>query len=232
MEINLDNRLKTIVDLLGNQNVVVDVGCDHGLIPNYMIENSLANHVFALDISKDSLMKNIDFTKERNNINNITSLLGDGLKPMKGKRFDSVIIAGMGGELISKILKDSLDLLDEVDLVLQPMTARIILRKELEGMGFEILEERICKENGIYYEIIKARKGKPRSHRFKYEFGENLVDSKDPLLLEFIEFQKNKFLNIRNNLLNNINENTKSRINELNEKIEFYERTIYEIKSK
>ena len=59
-DIKLDNRLSAVVELLGTSKVVVDVGCDHGYVPNYLIENKKSKLIYATDISKESLRKTIE----------------------------------------------------------------------------------------------------------------------------------------------------------------------------
>lgn len=190
----LDNRLGEIVKLLGKVDIVVDVGCDHGYVANYLVDNNLSKIVYATDISKDSLDKNIEFSKKRGNEDKVISLLGDGLNPVKEKNFGGVIIAGMGGELIIKILKDSRELIKNKTLILQPMTAARELREYLSNNGYKIEKESIVKDKDKFYEIIKASNGKQLNLRDSYYFGENLIKECDETLIEYIEslLKKNK----------------------------------------
>lgn len=186
--IKLDGRLKAIVELISDEKTIVDVGCDHGLIPNYLIENNLAKKIYASDISKDSLQKNIELTQKFNNQDKIISVLGDGLKPFYDTDFDAVIIAGMGGELISKIIKDSFETIKNRTLILQPMTAVVELREYLAENGFKIIEEKIVKVSKKYYEIFKVKRGfDENSKKYNCLYGYNLIEEKNPLLIEFIE---------------------------------------------
>ena len=53
----LTPRMKAIASLLGSNDTVADIGCDHGKLSAYLIKNGLANKVFATDISLLSLEK-------------------------------------------------------------------------------------------------------------------------------------------------------------------------------
>lgn len=192
--IKLDDRLQEIVKLLGKNKVVIDVGCDHGYVANYLIEENLADLVYATDISKPSLEKNIEFAKLRGNQNKVISVLGDGLIPIGDKNFDAVIMAGMGGDLIIKIIENSYDILKDKILILQPMTGRVELRKFLCANGFQIEKEGITKDKNKFYEIIRAVPGEMKESKCHHYFGNNLVEECDKTLLEYIELllEKNK----------------------------------------
>lgn len=192
--IELDDRLNEIVKILGENEIVVDVGCDHGYVANYLIEENFAKLVYATDISKPSLEKNIEFSKYRGNEYKVISLLGNGLFPVKNKDFNAVIMAGMGGELIMKIIDDSLDFIQDKTLVLQPMTARVELRKYLGKKGFQIKKESIVKDGNKFYEIIKAVPGEEIQSTSFYYFGNNLVEECNEVLIEYVKhlLEKNK----------------------------------------
>ncbi|MDO5028504.1 MAG: class I SAM-dependent methyltransferase [Bacillota bacterium] len=187
-DIILDQRLQAVVDLLGHGHTVVDVGCDHGYVANYLVENDLAEKVYASDVSEPSLRKNQRFAYLRGNEDRVISVLGDGLRPLKGKDFDTVIIAGMGGDLIIKILQDSFDQIKDKTLILQPMTQRSGLRKYLVANGFKIQRETIVRDKNKFYEIFKAVPGEDLGSSCDYAFGQNLIEEKDPVLKEYLLF--------------------------------------------
>lgn len=186
-KIILDQRLSAIVDLVGRADTVVDVGCDHGYVANYLVEEKLAEKVYATDISEPSLRKNERFAYMRGNDQRVISFLGDGLVPLKGKDYDLVIIAGMGGDLIIKILEEAFDQIKDKTLVLQPMTQRDSLRKYLVAKGFKIQKELIVRDKNKFYEIMKFIPGKDPGSTCDYLFGQNLLDEKNPVLKEYLE---------------------------------------------
>lgn len=186
-KIILDQRLSAIVDLVGRADTVVDVGCDHGYVANYLVEEKLAKKVYATDISKPSLRKNERFAYMRGNDQRVISLLGDGLVPLKDKDYDLVIIAGMGGDLIIKIIEEAFDQVKNKTLVLQPMTQRDSLRKYLVAKGFKIQEEKIVRDKNKFYEIMKFIPGSDQGSTCDYLFGQNLLEEKDPVLKEYLE---------------------------------------------
>lgn len=183
----LDERLSAIVDLVGRADTVVDVGCDHGYVANYLVEENLAQKVYATDISEPSLRKNERFAFSRGNDQRVISLLGDGLVPLRDKDFDLVIIAGMGGDLIIKILQKSFDLVKGKTLILQPMTQRDSVRKYLVENGFKIQKEAIVRDKNKFYEIMKFLPGQDQGSSCDYLFAKNLLEEKDLVLKEYLQ---------------------------------------------
>ena len=222
-EIKLDNRLSAVVELLGTSKVIVDVGCDHGYVPNYLIENKKSKLIYATDISKESLRKTIEYSLERNNYDKIISIMGDGLSPIEGLHFDSVIIAGMGGDLIIEIIQRALEKLTDKVLILQPMTVVPKVREFLYENNFLIEAEKVVYESGKYYEIIRTIKVegevvKPE----RLDFSKVLIDSCDPSLLEYIERLCVEVEVIISDLERHSTEKSKIRRDELVKEMEVY----------
>ena len=51
----LSKRLQAVVNLVSPGNVVADIGCDHGYVSIYLIEQKIAPHVIAMDVNKGPL---------------------------------------------------------------------------------------------------------------------------------------------------------------------------------
>ena len=104
---------------------------------------------------------------------------------------DEVIIAGMGGILISELLEAKKNVAHSLDkLILQPMQAQDELRKYLLNNGYEILDEVLVKEDFRIYEIIVAKYTAANTNvedEIYYEIGKKLIENKDPLLNELID---------------------------------------------
>ncbi len=187
----LSNRLQKIADFVPENSIVGDIGCDHGYIPIYLIENNISKKVIAVDISENSLEKTIEFVKTNNYEKDIDIRLGDGLDKILPFEIDTVVIGGMGGLLIRDILdKDRKKTNTITHFILQPNIAVNELRKYLYENNFEIIDEALVKEENKFYEIIYAKKGKAYIEKeIYYEIGQKLIENQDSLLNEFIEFK-------------------------------------------
>jgi tRNA (adenine22-N1)-methyltransferase len=186
---NLSPRLKKIVDLVPKNSIVADIGTDHGYVPKHLVDEGISKLVIATDISKGSLQKTIDYIREENLQEDIHTRLGDGLDPILPFEVDTVIIAGMGGILISEILASSMFKAKSINtLILQPMVGSEELRRFLHASGFLILDEELVKEGDKYYEIIVAKVGLQKfENEIDYEISPVLLEKNNPLTKELIE---------------------------------------------
>ncbi len=152
----LSLRLKTIASLVPIGARVCDVGTDHARLPIYLKQTGIAKSVIATDLNE----KPLEFAKkniEKSGIDGITLRLCNGLAAVKNGEADTVIIAGIGGEVISLILGNCNWIKNSsITLILQPTTSPEVLRKLLISKGFNILTETPLYENGKIYSIMTA----------------------------------------------------------------------------
>ncbi|MBO5452623.1 MAG: SAM-dependent methyltransferase [Clostridia bacterium] len=155
----LTPRLKAIADAVCYRTVS-DVGTDHGKIPVYLALNNKADKVIASDINKGPVgacQKNVNYYKAGNIVE---CRLGSGLSVLNIGEAESIIIAGMGGELISNILNAHKNIAYSAkEIILQPMNGIDKLRKYLYENSFLITDEILVREDRRIYTIIKVCKG-------------------------------------------------------------------------
>ncbi|MBQ6944766.1 MAG: Nif3-like dinuclear metal center hexameric protein [Ruminococcus sp.] len=152
----LDNRLKMCADMISGKGIVCDVGTDHALLAAYLITNGKCEKVIASDINEGPL-ESAGKTVEKYGISGKVDLvLSDGLKNINGEGVSDIVIAGMGGETIVKILSERQFDLNGIRLILQPMTKAEILRKWLADYGYKIVSENGVSEGEKLYTVITA----------------------------------------------------------------------------
>lgn len=212
--IKLSNRLKKIAELVDFGATVIDVGTDHGYVPNFLCEKKISRDIIATDISKNSLEKSIELTRERDNEKYIRNILANGI--VKENR-DNIIIAGLGGIQIAEIILNSIEIARSAKkLILQPMQKTNILRRELNNMGFEIIDEEIIFEDDRYFEIILARYfGEIKKlEEVDFYFSKSLIEKKDIVYLDFLRERQRELEKILSNI-NNDSDRSKKRSGEL-----------------
>lgn len=212
--IKLSNRLKKIAELVDFGARVIDVGTDHGYVPNFLCEKKISRDIIASDISKNSLEKSIELTREMDNEKYIRNILANGI--VKENR-DNIIIAGLGGIQIAEIILNSIEIARSAKkLILQPMQKTNILRRELNNMGFEIIDEEIIFEDDRYFEIILARySGQIKKlEEEDFYFSKSLIEKKDKVYLDFLKERQRELEKILSNI-NNDSDRTKKRSGEL-----------------
>ncbi|MBP5294555.1 MAG: tRNA (adenine(22)-N(1))-methyltransferase TrmK, partial [Lachnospiraceae bacterium] len=87
--------------------------------------------------------------------------LGDGLSVLAPGEAEVIVIAGMGGMLMARILREFPEVTDSArHLVLSPHRDAFELRKYLWEQGFDIEDEAMVREDGKYYPVIRTKKQK------------------------------------------------------------------------
>ena len=154
---SLSQRLKLITSLVPKGARVCDIGTDHARLPIYLIENNIAKGVIATDI-RPLPLENAKKNVAASGVKGIELRLCDGLSAVKKSETDTVIIAGIRGEVISGIISRGELLIEQPYplLILQPTTSPEALRRHLYENGFEILTETPLKENGKLYSVMTA----------------------------------------------------------------------------
>lgn len=196
----LTDRLLKIASLVSVGKRVADIGTDHGYIPVYLLNKGKIPFAILADVNKGPL-ENARKEVRHNNLTDKTELrLGSGIEVLKKGEVDEVIIAGMGGILISELLEANKEVAHSVDkLILQPMQAQEELRKYLLSNGYEILDEVLVKEDFRIYEIIESKftgNNTKVEDDIYFEVSEKLIKNKDPLLKEFIDKKIYKYNSI------------------------------------
>lgn len=151
--ISLDSRLKAAADLCRRGVTVCDVGTDHALLACYLAQTG-AKSVIASDV-REGPLEAARRTIMQQGVDNVAAVLSDGLD--KIDYADDVVIAGMGGELIARIIAGCRFLSEDTRFILQPMTKADTLRRELCRSGFEIIEERTAKEGVRRYTVMLVK---------------------------------------------------------------------------
>lgn len=218
---NLSPRLLEIAKIVDKNSIVADIGTDHAYIPVYLIENDISKKVIACDINKGPLESAINYINIKELNDKIETRLGDGLSPLNINEVDTVIIAGMGGLLITNILENSKSIFKSIDkLIFQPMIASNELRKYLYDNNYKIIDEKLVREDNRFYEIIVAVKGiEEINDNIYFEIGKRLIEKRDPLLKAYLEKKINKSKMILENIEQNSNKDKNKKYIELKKRL-------------
>ncbi len=174
--------------------VAADIGTDHAYVPIYLIENNISPKVYAMDINEGPIRMAIANVENEGYEDRIHVEQANGMQKLHPGQVESVVIAGMGGELIVQILKES-KVNDTVkEFVLSPHKNPDILRKYLNENGFCIAEETMIQDGGKYYMILKAVHGsEPPYTEEELLFGRQLIQNQNPVLKDYLKDREAKF---------------------------------------
>lgn len=186
----LSLRLSAIAKMVTEGNRLVDVGCDHGYLPVYLIQERRIPGAIAADVGKGPLSRAREHISRYGFGAYIETRLSDGLKEIRKGEGDTLVIAGMGGPLMERILTEGKECLEGFqELILQPQSDIGHVRRFLFENGYRILREDSVLEDGKFYFIMKAAKGRqePLWSEEETEFGGLLLQSRHPVLRQYLE---------------------------------------------
>ncbi len=178
----LSTRLHTIFDMVQDNCIAADIGCDHGLLPIALIQAGKCSHVYACDVRKGPLSRAQEAIAQCGLQNAITTRLCDGLQGL-GDDVEVVIIAGMGFDTICHILTQGMDKVEHYKQIILQCNSRMEdMRRWLHENGFTIDAEELVKDHH-YYQLLSVHKAPCTMHEEQYLFGIHL--DQHPLFKEY-----------------------------------------------
>ena len=131
----LSKRLQAVADLVTAGYRVAGNGTDHAYIPIFLLASGKIPGAAAMDVNEGPLERARCHIEENGLSEKISLRLSDGLAGLRPGEAESVVIAGMGGGLIIRILTEGAEALKYVkECVLQPQSeiekVRAFLLKE------------------------------------------------------------------------------------------------------
>lgn len=162
----LSKRMQRLALLVTEGNRLADVGTDHGYIPIALVQAGKIPSAIAMDVNQGPLARAGAHIREAGLATYIETRLSDGLHGLKAGEADTVLIAGMGGMLMARILEEGIQgpgMAEE--LILQPQSDLHRVREWLKGHGYRIETEDMVEEDGKYYSMLRAVPGQERRIR-------------------------------------------------------------------
>src|SRR5665648_647206 len=151
--IKLSERLEIIANLIDENETMADIGTDHGFLPVALWERGICKKIILSDVNKGPLEKASQNIKATNPGIEFDLRLGNGLETISSGEVSTLVIAGMGGVLITEILGADLEKSKSFKkIILQPRNGQSKLRYWLLTNGFEII-----KENQLIREFVNKK---------------------------------------------------------------------------
>lgn len=188
---NVSKRLNRLALMVTEGSRLADVGTDHGYVPISLCEGKQIPSAIAMDINEGPLLRAKSHIEEAGLTGYIQTRLSDGLAALKAGEGDTVLIAGMGGILMEKILHEGRETLSSVrELILQPQSDIAGVRQWLDRNEWQIVCEDIVMEEGKYYPMMKAVQGRGRSYTLpEFRYGRADLQQSLPVQEEYLRKQ-------------------------------------------
>lgn len=179
-------RIFYLADLCPHTGSLVDIGSDHGKLIKLLIQRNFPFPLFASELSSSS------FLHLKNQLADYPCHVyqADGLSNLP-KEVKHVVIAGMGGQLITQILSQGLNDLSSIDyLILGPQRDVEQIRRWLMTHNWTIEAESFLYEDDHDYPFILAKPGTMDLSPFELAYGPKLIQQKDAEFIKWLQHEK------------------------------------------
>ncbi len=194
--------MSAVASMVTPGNILADIGTDHGYVPIALIQKGKIPKAIAMDINVGPLMRANEHIAKCQLEEYIQTRLSDGVEALKVGEADSILIAGMGGDLVIRILQNGTEVCRAAkELILQPQSELKRVREFLRDHNYKIVDEDMILEDGKYYPMMKVIpvevdvfwKDKPEEIIEPCDmYGPLLIKNGNPVLRKFLVKQHNQ----------------------------------------
>ena len=191
----LSRRLMMSAQMVTPGSRVADVGCDHAHTSIWLVRSGIAKSCIAMDLREGPLKHAAENIAMYGCGDSITTRLSDGILELKPGEADCILITGMGGGLMTRILQMGQETAESAcELVLQPQSDPGAVRRCVHELGFMIDRETCCMDYGKFYVSMHAVRGKEQKPYTdsEYEYGRLLCEAKDECLYGYLKHEYEK----------------------------------------
>lgn len=201
--IQISKRLSAIAALVTRGNRLADIGCDHGYLPIYLVQQSYIPGAIAMDVKRGPLSRAREHIQAYGLLDYIECRLSDGLEALKPGEAQTIVIAGMGGTLMEGILSRGAEQLAAAsEIILQPQSNVEHFRRFLRELPFVAAGEDMVEEEGKYYPILRMVPGTPGEdwQEAEYRYGKHLLEARNPVLKSYLSRERQRLEKLETDL--------------------------------
>lgn len=163
-ENTLSERLHLVASFLPKSAHFADIGSDHAYLPCFVCINDPSAQAIAGEINEGPFLSAKRTVDELELNERIEVRKGNGLEILHDGEVSELVIAGMGGGLITNILEQGKNKLSGVNrIIVQPNMDAHVIRKWFRENAYELVNEKIISEDGHIYEVLVADQGEGNS---------------------------------------------------------------------
>mgnify|MGYP002870079011 CR=1 FL=1 len=218
---HLSKRLRRVAENVTKVGTAADIGCDHAFTAIYLVQSGRAERAIAMDVGKEPLCRAKEHILQYQLEEKIDIRLSDGVKALKEGEAEAIVISGLGGQLMCRILEEGLGVVRSAkELILSPQSDIFPVRKKLHALGFCIVHEEMVFDRGKYYVILRAVPGVEKyEYPEEYIFGKCLIEKRDAVFYEYLKKQSRQLEAVIENMeKSSLSEDGKEQLEEQKER--------------
>lgn len=192
----LSKRLQAVASFVTAGYGLADIGTDHAYIPIELVRSGRIPEAIAMDVNRGPLERAQENIREHGLTEKIRTRLSDGFAGLEPGEADSAVIAGMGGGLTIRILKEGQHTVASLrECILQPQSEIEKVRAFLLEEGFLFIGEDMVEEDGKYYPMMKVvpPHGSEKESLWdetELRYGRYLLRERNPVLRQYLERER------------------------------------------
>ena len=156
MNLPLSKRLLACAGFVAPGDRVADIGCDHGYLGIYLLQQGIASSVIASDVNEQPLQCAVINAEKFGFRDKMTFFLSDGVRNIP-RDFDCMVCAGMGADTMISILEAAPWLRSgQYRMILQCQSKTPMLRKYLSEQGWHIAKETVLRDGRFLYTVMEV----------------------------------------------------------------------------
>ncbi|MHA6250957.1 tRNA (adenine(22)-N(1))-methyltransferase [Oceanobacillus sp. CAU 1775] len=201
--LKISERLIHVASQLSPGAKFIDIGSDHAYLPCYVCLRDQAAYGIAGEVNVGPYESAKKTVKKHGLEKRIDVRLANGLEAIReNNEVEELVIAGMGGALISTILETGKEKLTNINkIIAQPNIDARRVRKWFDSNGFQLTDEFILEEKGHIYEILVANRNDESPYDKDYKekqlfLGPYLLKNKSKVFKEKWSQERVKLLEI------------------------------------
>jgi tRNA (adenine22-N1)-methyltransferase len=199
--LSLSPRLRAVAAAVPAGSRVADVGTDHAQLLAWLAGHGRIASGIGIDVNAGPLAQ-ARRTLAAAGVQGVELRHGDGLQPLRPGEADVVVLAGMGGARMVRLLDAGAAVAAVVErlrgLVLQPNTEWAAVRRWVEARGHALAGEAMVEDRGKFYVVLDVRphrsedpprEAAPRWTDEQLELGPRLLVERPPVFVAWLRHE-------------------------------------------
>ena len=200
----ISERIKKIANLIEDSGDLADIGSDHGYLLFELAKNGFSHKLLGVENKNGPFnallneVKNINFAYKCD----INAILSDGIKDLT-PNFVNVVIAGMGYSLIKKIILSNIEKTSFIEnFYIDAHTNIEEIRPFFLSIGYDVFNETMIFEKGIFYSLIHFKKTKEiqKYNKNELKYGPININRKEETFVLYLKSKREEFKRKNNDI--------------------------------